>query len=96
MAAELQHISPCELDDQRGVWVLHHRVHAVQQTSLGQRGTGLGRKLMQAVTEAARSWGATYCKLSVYGDNEPAQAFYKRLGFRISDTERVLVLDNFQ
>jgi ribosomal protein S18 acetylase RimI-like enzyme len=60
------------------------------------RGTGLGRKLMQAVTEVARSWGATYCKLSVYGDNEPAQAFYQRLGFRISDTECVLVLDNFQ
>ena len=57
------------------------------------RGTGLGRKLMQAVTEIARSWGATYCKLSVYGDNDPAQAFYKRLGFRISDTECVLALD---
>ncbi len=58
------------------------------------RGTGLGRKLMQAVTETARTWGATYCKLSVYGDNEPAQAFYQRLGFRISDTECVLVLDD--
>jgi len=59
------------------------------------RGTGLGKKLMQAVMETARTWGATYCKLSVYGDNEPAQAFYKRLGFRISDTECVLVLDDF-
>jgi len=57
------------------------------------RGTGLGKKLMQAVMETAHSWGATYCKLSVYGDNEPAQAFYQRLGFRISDTECVLVLD---
>lgn len=57
------------------------------------RGTGLGRKLMQAVMESARSWGATYCKLSVYGDNEPAVAFYRRLGFRISDTECVLILD---
>jgi len=57
------------------------------------RGTGLGRKLMQAVMESARSWGATYCKLSVYGDNEPAVAFYRRLGFRISDKECVLILD---
>ena len=47
------------------------------------RGTGLGRKLMQAVTDTARTWGATYCKLAIYGDNEPAQAFYQRLGFRI-------------
>ena len=57
------------------------------------RGTGLGRKLMQAVMEIAHGWGATYCKLSVYGDNEPAVAFYKRLGFRVSDTECVLVLE---
>jgi len=64
--------------------------------SAGLRGTGLGRKLMQAVTDAARSWGATYCKLAVYGDNDPAIAFYKRLGFRVSDTECVLVLDEFQ
>jgi len=60
------------------------------------RGTGVGRKLMQAVTETGRSWGATYCKLSVYGDNESAVAFYRRLGFRISDTECVLVLDDFR
>jgi len=58
-----------------------------------QRGTGLGRKLMQAVTDTARNWGATYCKLAVYGNNHAAVAFYKRLGFRISESECVLVLD---
>jgi len=61
----------------------------------GLRGSGVGRKLMRAVTEAARAWGATYCKLSVYGDNEPAVAFYRSLGFRVSETECVLVLDEF-
>ena len=64
--------------------------------SANLRGTGLGRKLMQAVTDTARNWGATYCKLSVYGDNESASAFYKRLGFRVSDTECVMVLDEFK
>jgi GNAT superfamily N-acetyltransferase len=64
--------------------------------SASLRGTGLGRKLMQAVTDTARNWGATYCKLSVYGDNDSAIAFYKRLGFRVSETECVLVLDEFQ
>jgi len=62
----------------------------------GERGTGLGRKLMAEVMKTARSWGATYCKLAVYDDNEPALAFYKRLGFRVSDTECVLVLDELQ
>ena len=57
------------------------------------RGSGLGRKLMEAVTKVANDWGATYCKLAVYGDNEPAITFYKRLGFRLSETESVLVLD---
>jgi len=64
--------------------------------TVGLRGTGLGRKLMRAVTERAGEWGATYCKLSVYGDNDPAVSFYKRLGFRVSEAECVLVLDEFQ
>jgi ribosomal protein S18 acetylase RimI-like enzyme len=62
--------------------------------SAGLRGAGVGRNLMQAVMDSARTWGASYCKLSVYGDNEPAIAFYRRLGFRVSETECVLVLDD--
>jgi ribosomal protein S18 acetylase RimI-like enzyme len=57
------------------------------------RGSGLGRRLMQAVYEAAQKWGACYCKLSVYGDNEAALRFYERLGFRRSEDEKVLVID---
>lgn len=57
------------------------------------RGTGLGRKLMQAVYDVAQEWGASYCKLSVYGDNEAALQFYRRLGFRHSKDEKVLIID---
>jgi len=57
------------------------------------RGSGLGRQLMEAVIDRARVWGAAYCKLAVYGKNENALGFYRRLGFRVSDNERVLILD---
>jgi len=57
------------------------------------RGSGLGRKLMLAVYEASREWGAAYCKLSVYGDNEGALQFYRQLGFRHSAVEKVLIID---
>jgi GNAT superfamily N-acetyltransferase len=60
------------------------------------RGSGLGRRLMQAVYEVAREWGAGYCKLSVYGDNEPALEFYRRLGFRRSQDEKVLIIDRLE
>lgn len=57
------------------------------------RGTGLGRVLMEAVYADARQWGATYCRLSAHFDNDAAIAFYQRLGFKVADNERVLVLD---
>lgn len=58
------------------------------------RGTGLGRQLMKAVYTHAREWGARYCKLAVHGNNDKAIAFYQQLGFRISENERVLILDD--
>ena len=57
------------------------------------RGSGLGRQLMQAVYEAAQEWEAAYCKLSVYGDNDSALKFYRRLGFRRSRDEKLLIRD---
>jgi GNAT superfamily N-acetyltransferase len=47
------------------------------------RGAGLGRELMEAVYAEAHRWG----------DNEAAVKFYQQLGFRVSEDERVLVLD---
>jgi GNAT superfamily N-acetyltransferase len=57
------------------------------------RGTGLGRELMKAAYEQARSWDASYCKLTVHDGNETALAFYERLGFRTIMNETVLILD---
>ena len=57
------------------------------------RGSGLGRRLMDSLIERSRSWGATYCKLSVYNENEAALAFYRHLGFHVSENENVLLID---
>jgi GNAT superfamily N-acetyltransferase len=57
------------------------------------RGEGLGRALMEAVHEYAHQWGASYCKLAVYDDNDAAIAFYEKLGFHVSGNERILMLD---
>lgn len=45
-----------------------------------QRG-GLGRRLMEAVIGHGRAAGARRLLLGVYSRNEPALAFYARLGF---------------
>lgn len=59
--------------------------------SPGVQGSGLGRRLMETLMERARSWGATYCKLAVYGQNENAFEFYRHLGFKVSEDETVLI-----
>lgn len=61
--------------------------------SAGVRGTGLGRRLLEALFERSKNWGATYCKLAVYHDNEPALSFYRHFGFRVSEKENVLIFD---
>jgi GNAT superfamily N-acetyltransferase len=70
-----------------GVYVLDLYVSAAM------RGAGLGSKLMKAVYERARSWGASYCKLAVQDDNETAIAFYQRQGFRMVENEHFFILD---
>jgi len=57
------------------------------------RGAGLGQALMQAVFARARNWGATYCKLAVYNNNEAAISFYRHIGFHVSENESVLFMD---
>ncbi len=46
-------------------------------------GTGLGAELMEAVIETARSRGRRTLHLFVLDDNERAQAFYRRTGWRL-------------
>lgn len=45
------------------------------------RGTGLGRRLLQAALDHARDGGMPRVFLDVADDNEPAKALYARLGF---------------
>lgn len=56
------------------------------------RGEGLGRELLDAVRERARSWGGRYVKLTVYDRNPDVLAFYRHLGFEACDDELPLVL----
>ena len=56
------------------------------------RGTGLGRRLLDAVKADAAGWGAVYVKLTVHGEQPGAVAFYKRLGFQTREDELTLVL----
>lgn len=57
------------------------------------RGSGLGRRLLESIVERSRSWGATYCKLAVYNEDEAALSFYRHFGFHVSEHESVLVID---
>jgi len=45
------------------------------------RGSGLGRALVEATAERARERGCVRLELDVDGDNEPALALYRSLGF---------------
>lgn len=57
------------------------------------RGTGLGRRILAHVARfGADRWGASFLKLSVYGENAAALAFYDRLGFADTPRDRWLVL----
>ena len=46
------------------------------------RGRGVGRALLEAVVAWASEWGASEVEVSAEMDNEVAQAFYQRCGFR--------------
>jgi len=46
------------------------------------RRQGVGRALMEAAARWCRDRGAAQLLLTVWGGNEPAEAFYDRLGYR--------------
>ena len=56
------------------------------------RGTGLGRRLLNAVAARAGQHNAVYMRLSVHAGNDEGAGFYERLGFE-APHEQVLVLD---
>lgn len=49
--------------------------------AVGQRRAGVGRALMAAAEDWARSAGVSKLELHVFPYNEPALAFYKQLGY---------------
>lgn len=58
------------------------------------RGRGLGRQLLHDASQrAATAWGATHLTLTVHARNQPATAFYRRLGFVLRDNEVPTSLD---
>jgi putative acetyltransferase len=51
------------------------------------QGQGVGTALMEVIIELAERWmGLTRIELSVYTDNAPAIALYKKFGFEIEGT----------
>ena len=59
----------------------------------GRRRAGLGRAVMAALLEWGAEQGATTAYLQVLGDNEPALALYRSLGFAEHHRYRYLALE---
>lgn len=57
------------------------------------RRSGLGRRLLGAVTARAADWGASYMRLSAQATNAQALAFYRRLGFATERDEISFVIE---
>ena len=53
------------------------------------RGRRIGEKLLRRVAKECRAAGGVYLRLSVDTDNEPAKAFYERLGIGRASYEQV-------
>lgn len=62
--------------------------------SAEKRGTGLGKRLLVAVLDYARSaWGAEYLRLAVDAENVGGQGFYEQLGMAWASEDRVFQVD---
>ncbi|HZH26239.1 MAG TPA: GNAT family N-acetyltransferase [Azospirillaceae bacterium] len=56
-------------------------------------GCGIGKALLAALLDAADNWiGLVRVQLTVYTDNAPAIALYKRFGFEVEGTLRAFAL----
>ena len=57
------------------------------------QGKGVGTKLMSALVDLADNWfGALRLELTVYTDNAPAIALYRKFGFEVEGTHRAYAL----
>jgi len=57
------------------------------------RGEGVGKALLTALIDAADNWlGISRIELTVFTDNEPAIALYRKAGFEMEGTHRAYAL----
>jgi putative acetyltransferase len=57
------------------------------------QGRGVGTRLMETLIDLADNWlGALRLELTVYSDNAPALALYRKLGFQEEGTHRAFAL----
>lgn len=61
--------------------------------SSGQRGSGLGKKLLAEVVRLGKEKGATHLRLCVDHENAAAQDFYRAIGFKWRDDDHVYEAD---
>lgn len=63
-------------------------------TAPSVRGKGVGKGLLAAaLRDGKQVWNAKFMKLDVYNSNLDARQFYERLGFRPSDEQTKMMLD---
>ncbi|MBL3701203.1 GNAT family N-acetyltransferase [Sulfitobacter sp. BDSS02] len=63
-------------------------------TAPSMRGKGVGKGLLAAaLRDGKQVWNAKFMKLDVYNSNLDARQFYERLGFRPSDEQTKMMLD---
>jgi ribosomal protein S18 acetylase RimI-like enzyme len=58
-----------------------------------QRGSGLGRRMLEETASIGRARGANHLRLSVDHGNQSAHQFYDALGFRRRDDEHIYQAD---
>ena len=58
-----------------------------------ERGTGLGKKLLQALIERENVNDCSFIQLEVEKNNVSGQGFYDRLGFKRHDSDDMLVIE---
>lgn len=70
------------LDPLGGGYKIRHRAELGVSVDSAFWGLGIGRALTQSIIDCARTAGYAQLELTVVGDNAPAIALYKSLGFR--------------
>jgi putative acetyltransferase len=70
-----------------------HAMHLGITVGKAWQGRGVGTRLMAALLDAADRWlGCLRIELTVYTDNAPAIALYRKFGFEVEGTHRAFAL----